>query len=198
MIRTRCSSASARYYDGARAWQRNLRLSGRRVAYMGAEFGSATRTSGQPLHTNYDSRPPPCSSRSSTASPPRRPASIRQLDLEHRLHEVAVSRQHADVAGTVPNRVPAILWQVRRRAQRLDFGKFRLPWGVRHCLLVVLGYSRLLWISFVGRQDMRTLFSRSRRGVCLLWRRDGGSALRPDEEITRDDRMKQFPDAATP
>jgi hypothetical protein len=40
----------------------------------------------------------------------------------------------------------------------VDFGKFRLPWGVRHCLLVVLGYSRLLWISFVRRQDMRTLF----------------------------------------
>lgn len=42
---------------------------------------------------------------------------------------------------------------------QVDFGRFRLPWGIRHCLLVVLGYSRLLWLSFYRRQDMRTLFS---------------------------------------
>jgi transposase len=40
---------------------------------------------------------------------------------------------------------------------QVDFGRFRLPWGIRHCLLVVLGYSRLLWMSFYRRQDMRTL-----------------------------------------
>jgi transposase len=41
---------------------------------------------------------------------------------------------------------------------QVDFGRFRLPWGIRNCLLLVLGYSRLLWISFYRRQDMRTLF----------------------------------------
>lgn len=41
---------------------------------------------------------------------------------------------------------------------QVDFGRFRLPWGMRNCLLVVLGYSRLLWMSFYRRQDMRTLF----------------------------------------
>jgi len=41
---------------------------------------------------------------------------------------------------------------------QVDFAYFRLPWGVRYALLVVLGYSRLLWLRFYARQDMRTLF----------------------------------------
>lgn len=40
---------------------------------------------------------------------------------------------------------------------QVDFATFDLPWGRRHALLVVLGYSRLLWIKFYTRQDMRTL-----------------------------------------
>src|SRR4029453_13411382 len=35
--------------------------------------------------------------------------------------------------------------------------QFRFPWGVRYALLVVLGYSRLLWCRFYPRQDMATL-----------------------------------------
>ena len=35
----------------------------------------------------------------------------------------------------------------------------RFEWGVRYALLVVLGYSRLLWCRFYARQDMRTLVS---------------------------------------
>lgn len=41
---------------------------------------------------------------------------------------------------------------------QVDFAHVRLPWGVRYALLVVLGYSRLLWVRFYARQDMRTLF----------------------------------------
>jgi transposase len=41
---------------------------------------------------------------------------------------------------------------------QVDFAHVRLPWGVRYALLVVLGYSRLLWVRFHARQDMRTLF----------------------------------------
>jgi transposase len=41
---------------------------------------------------------------------------------------------------------------------QVDFAQVRLPWGVRYGLLVVLGYSRLLWVRFYARQDMRTLF----------------------------------------
>jgi transposase len=43
------------------------------------------------------------------------------------------------------------------RQAQVDFARFRFPWGVRYALLVVLGYSRLLWLRFYRRQDMRTL-----------------------------------------
>lgn len=42
---------------------------------------------------------------------------------------------------------------------QVDFAHFRLPWGRRWALLVVLSYSRLMWLRFFRRQDMRTLFS---------------------------------------
>ena len=40
---------------------------------------------------------------------------------------------------------------------QVDFGTFQLPWGRRHALLVVLGYSRFLWLRFYPRQTMQTL-----------------------------------------
>ena len=45
------------------------------------------------------------------------------------------------------------------RQGQVDFGSFRLPWGRRHALLVVLGYSRLLWLRFFQRQSMAVLCS---------------------------------------
>ena len=42
---------------------------------------------------------------------------------------------------------------------QVDFARVRFPWGIRYALVVVLGYSRLLWIRFYRRQDMRTLFA---------------------------------------
>lgn len=41
---------------------------------------------------------------------------------------------------------------------QVDFATFDFPFGRRYALVVVLGYSRLLWIGFSERQDMRTLF----------------------------------------
>ena len=41
---------------------------------------------------------------------------------------------------------------------QVDFAHFRFPWGRRWALLLVLGFSRLLWLRFFERQDMRTLF----------------------------------------
>lgn len=41
---------------------------------------------------------------------------------------------------------------------QVDFGEFKFPWGKRYALVVVLGYSRLLWLRFYEGQDMRTLF----------------------------------------
>jgi len=40
---------------------------------------------------------------------------------------------------------------------QVDFAHCRLPWGVRYALVVVLGYSRLLWVQFYPRQDLATL-----------------------------------------
>jgi len=40
---------------------------------------------------------------------------------------------------------------------QVDFARFQFAWGVRYALLVVLGYSRLLWCRFYPRQDMRTV-----------------------------------------
>jgi transposase len=40
---------------------------------------------------------------------------------------------------------------------QVDFAEFRLPWGKRFALLVVLGYSRLLWLQFYPRQTMAVL-----------------------------------------
>ena len=40
---------------------------------------------------------------------------------------------------------------------QVDFAEFRFPWGKRFALLVVLGYSRLLWLQFYPRQTLVTL-----------------------------------------
>ena len=40
---------------------------------------------------------------------------------------------------------------------QVDFAHFRFPWGVRYALLVILSYSRLLWLRFYRRQDLGTL-----------------------------------------
>jgi transposase len=40
---------------------------------------------------------------------------------------------------------------------QFDFADVRFPWGKRHALLVVLGYSRLLYVEFVRRQTALTV-----------------------------------------
>lgn len=40
---------------------------------------------------------------------------------------------------------------------QVDFATFNLPWGRRYALLVVLGYSRLLWLRFYRHQNMEIL-----------------------------------------
>jgi len=41
---------------------------------------------------------------------------------------------------------------------QVDFADFRLPWGKRYAFLVVLGYSRVLWLQFFTRQTMPHVF----------------------------------------
>ena len=43
------------------------------------------------------------------------------------------------------------------RQGQVDFGTFRFPWGRRYALVVVLGYSRLLWLRFYSQQTMAVL-----------------------------------------
>jgi transposase len=40
---------------------------------------------------------------------------------------------------------------------QVDFAEFRLPWGKRYALVVVLAYSRLLWLQFYTRQTLAVL-----------------------------------------
>lgn len=40
---------------------------------------------------------------------------------------------------------------------QVDFAECKFPWGKRFALLVVLGYSRLLWLRFYPRQTLLTL-----------------------------------------
>jgi transposase len=42
---------------------------------------------------------------------------------------------------------------------QVDFAHFQVPWGRRWALLVVLAFSRLLWLRFFRHQDMGTLFA---------------------------------------
>ncbi len=58
----------------------------------------------------------------------------------------------------VPDPVVRFETPAGRQAQ-VDFAEFQFPWGKRYALLVVLGYSRLLWCRFGPRQDMRTLIT---------------------------------------
>ncbi|MCY3678701.1 MAG: DDE-type integrase/transposase/recombinase [Gemmatimonadetes bacterium] len=37
---------------------------------------------------------------------------------------------------------------------QVDFAEFRTPWGKRHALVVILGYSRLHWVRYYERQTM--------------------------------------------
>ena len=58
------------------------------------------------------------------------------------------------------------------RQGQVDFGTFRFPWGRRHALVVVLGYSRLLWLRFYPHRTMAVLVdgleSASRASVVFL------------------------------
>lgn len=42
---------------------------------------------------------------------------------------------------------------------QVDFAEFRFPWGKRYALVVVLAFSRLLWLKFYPRQTLTTLMA---------------------------------------
>lgn len=91
-----------------------------------------------------------------------------------------------------PSEEPVVRFETEPGQQgQVDFAHFRLPWGRRYALLVVLGYSRLLWLRFYPRQDMRTLI----RGLETAFRFFGGvpRELLFDQMksvVTRDQRLQ--------
>ena len=64
---------------------------------------------------------------------------------------------------------------------QVDFAEFRLPWGKRYALIVVLGYSRLVWVQYYERQTMAVVM----RGLESAFRYFRGVPselpVRPDE-----------------
>jgi transposase len=69
-----------------------------------------------------------------------------------------ISQLREFVRGLRPPPEPVVRYEtVAGHQAQVDFAFCRLPWGVRHALLVVLGHSRLLWVRFYPRQDLRTL-----------------------------------------
>ena len=53
---------------------------------------------------------------------------------------------------------------------QVDFAEFRLPWGERYAFIVVLGYSRLMWLRYYERQTMPVVM----RGLESAFRYFGG------------------------
>lgn len=66
--------------------------------------------------------------------------------------------EHVRRVRPVPPPEPVVRFETApgRQAQ-VDFAEVRLPWGKRFALLVVLGYSRLLWVGWYPRQTMQML-----------------------------------------
>ena len=66
---------------------------------------------------------------------------------------VSTVRPREPVAAAVRFETPA------GHQGQVDVGTFTLPWGRRHALVIVLGYSRLLWLRFYPRQTMPVLMA---------------------------------------
>ena len=63
---------------------------------------------------------------------------------------------------------------------QVDFATFSLPWGRRHALVVVLSYSRLLWLRFYCRQTMAVLIDGLERAFARFGRCSERAVVRPD------------------
>ncbi len=71
-----------------------------------------------------------------------------------------------EVRPRAPQEAPVRFETPAGHQGQVDFGTFRLPWGRRHALLVVLGYSRLLWLRFYARQTMPVLIDGLESAFC--------------------------------
>ncbi len=64
---------------------------------------------------------------------------------------------------------------------QVDFAEFRTPWGKRHAPIVVLGYSRYMWIRLLRAADNGSGDAGAGVGLPVLWRGALGTPVRPDE-----------------
>jgi transposase len=102
-----------------------------------------------------------------------------------------VTQLRAFVRRLRPAPEPVIRFETEPAQQaQIDWAHCRMPWGVRYALVVVLGYSRLLWMQFYPRQDLATLL----RGLDACFTAWGGTVrdLLFDQMrsvLTRDDRL---------
>ena len=67
-------------------------------------------------------------------------------------------KEYVRQARPAPAADPVVRFETPPGQQaQVDFAEFHLPWGKRYALVVVLGYSRLLWLQFYARQTMAVL-----------------------------------------
>jgi transposase len=67
-------------------------------------------------------------------------------------------RDYVRTLRPAPVTAPVVRFETPAGHQaQVDFAHCKLPWGLRYALLVVLGYSRVLWVQFFPRRNLRTL-----------------------------------------
>lgn len=67
-------------------------------------------------------------------------------------------KEYVRIVRPVPEPEPVERFETPAgRQAQVDFAHFKFPWGVRWALVVVLAYSRLLWVKFYPRQTMAVL-----------------------------------------
>ncbi len=73
----------------------------------------------------------------------------------------------------IPDVEPVVRYETPPGHQaQVDFAHFSTPWGTRWALVVVLGYSRFMWVGFFARQTMENLM----RGIEAAFAYFGGVA----------------------
>jgi transposase len=68
---------------------------------------------------------------------------------------------------------------------QFGFATVKLPWRVRYALVLVLGYSRLLYVEFVQRQKAFSVMLDTENAFASFGGRPPPRALRSDDEYNR-------------
>ena len=80
-------------------------------------------------------------------------------------------KTHLQQVRPRPEPKPVVRFETEPGHQaQVDFAEVKFPWGKRYVLLVVLGFSRLMWLPSDPKQDMRTLID----GLEAAFRHFGG------------------------